>query len=185
MDRRTCLGCGGGELLYVRVMKTGTLLRVCEECDSTLEDPPEDGVKAVNFETYMMSRGVEPSWSELSFLDPVQRARLDPRSRPTYMPTVRRIAATPPFTHIEAGREDEVNAVLQDLQELARVPLAGNHPLSPAQLEAARTLADAAAGLGIPLPGRDRLWTRAAQASAPEWQRLRALAARALESLEG
>ena len=65
-----CPRCDGqGEVLLVKVRKTGEILKLCNECDATWKkDDPIDKKTFFDFETYMESQGITKAWDEIDFI---------------------------------------------------------------------------------------------------------------------
>ena len=63
-----CPRCDGeGELVKARIIKTGTTLYLCDECEATwfsIEDVGQ--TPFVDYGTYMEENGLRPLWDELN-----------------------------------------------------------------------------------------------------------------------
>lgn len=69
MKRHVCPGCGQVWVLPVRIKRSGTLLFLCNECDSAwLSEASIGRDGAVNFVAHMESVGMRGSWSEVELL---------------------------------------------------------------------------------------------------------------------
>ena len=70
-----CPRCDGqGEIRYVRVNATGTLLQVCDECDATWFHNELNSLETFfDFETYMRSLGLTGAWSEVTTVADIER----------------------------------------------------------------------------------------------------------------